>query len=141
MICSKDNKPCGQQGVCPECPLLQWKEAIIDECCVTEIGWDENNPRESLKKLIDWHVSVALDPRVSQAAQDLVNRGRRMGPLREVPPEIKAVLEEASKTRSQAAALPNGSVVFINYGDQPWEGEQPDECPHCHGSGLKEDNV
>lgn len=33
-----------------------------------ELGWNEADPRASLNKLIEWHIQVALDPRVSDRA-------------------------------------------------------------------------
>lgn len=56
-----------------------WMEAVIDACVCAHIGWNVNNPRETLNKLIDWETSVALDPRVSSAAQELINKGYAQG--------------------------------------------------------------
>lgn len=48
-----------------------WYSAVLDACTVAHIGWDENDPRKTIDALLDWHVQVALDPAVSQAARDL----------------------------------------------------------------------
>ena len=58
----------------------EWKEAVIEACVVACIGWDENDPRKSLKNLLDWEVSIALDPRVSAQAQALIDLGRLSPP-------------------------------------------------------------
>lgn len=54
---------------------MAWRGAIEDEGAVTEIGWT-NDAKESLQRLIDWHVRVALDPSVSSAARGLIQRGK-----------------------------------------------------------------
>lgn len=47
----------------------KWEQAIKDACTVAgELGWDENDPRGSIENLIQWHVDVALDPRISEIA-------------------------------------------------------------------------
>jgi len=55
--------------------LRNWRDAVEEECIVAEIGWTEN-AKESLSRLINWHVTVALDPQVSNAAKALIQRGR-----------------------------------------------------------------
>ena len=57
--------------------VQQWKEVVIDACVVNCIGWDENDPRKTLSDLIGWEVQIALDPKVSKEAQELVSRVRR----------------------------------------------------------------
>ena len=55
----------------------EWKQAIDDELVTIESTADSYpTAKEALKALIDWHVSVALDPRVSSDAQALVAQGR-----------------------------------------------------------------
>lgn len=46
-----------------------WRAAVTDACTIACIGWQEDDPRKSVNDLIDWHVAVALDPAVSEAAQ------------------------------------------------------------------------
>jgi hypothetical protein len=36
-----------------------------------------DDPRESIRRLIDWHCAVQIDPLVSSAAQELIERGKR----------------------------------------------------------------
>jgi len=52
----------------------KWKEAVIEECIVRHLSWDENDPRMTLRALINYEVQLALDPRVSKAAQDLIDQ-------------------------------------------------------------------
>lgn len=43
-----------------------WEEAVKDACTVAgEMGWKEDDPRGSLRALIDFHVQIATDPAVN----------------------------------------------------------------------------
>jgi hypothetical protein len=54
-----------------------WMEAVIDACTIAFIdAGKDSDPRQSISTLIDWHVGVALDPKVSEAAQDLIDSGK-----------------------------------------------------------------
>lgn len=57
-----------------------------------------------------------------------------------MPPELKAAIEEAAKTRAPGAVLPDGSAVFINYGHQPEDTEHLN-CTACGGSGHIDDQT
>ncbi|MCV5968462.1 hypothetical protein, partial [Lactococcus petauri] len=50
------------------------------------------DPRESINRLINWHVSVALDPCVSSDAQALIDRGKR-----EAQPEPVSAADELAQ--------------------------------------------
>ena len=54
-----------------------WKEAVIDELVMTFAvrNEHENNPRQAVKDAIEANVKIALDPQVSEAAQDLYDKG------------------------------------------------------------------
>ncbi|SDC70806.1 hypothetical protein SAMN05428966_102160 [Massilia sp. PDC64] len=65
---------------------------------------------------------------------------RALLPKRELPPELKAAIDEAAKTRAPGALLPDGSAVFINYGDQPEDTAHLD-CTACGGSGHIDDQT
>lgn len=57
-------------------PANPWKEAVLDQlanCCM-DAPLDES-PRSILRRVIRWHEEVALDPNVSEAAQDLIKQG------------------------------------------------------------------
>jgi hypothetical protein len=55
-----------------------WKEVIIEQAMVAGIyhEWMETDPRKALAALIAWEVSIALDPKVSSAAQALIDQGK-----------------------------------------------------------------
>jgi hypothetical protein len=52
-----------------------WRSAV-DQMLITIMQTASDDPRESINRLIDWHVSVAMDPLVSSDARALVQRGR-----------------------------------------------------------------
>lgn len=64
-------------------PIDQWKAAIDDELICCHIGTVDSFPgaKAALKNLIDWHMSVALDPTVSSDAQALIERGKSAAPV------------------------------------------------------------
>ena len=68
----------------------EWRTAIEDELICAHIGTADSfsDAQSALKSLIDWHVSVSLDPAVSSDAQALIDRGRAAQPAdAAVPPE------------------------------------------------------
>lgn len=61
----------------PTAKPSDWKQAIDDELVTLESTADSYpTAKDALKALIDWHVSVALDPQVSSEAQALIDKGR-----------------------------------------------------------------
>lgn len=78
---------------------------------------------------------IALARR-AQPRAELAERKPRV----KLDPEVMAALEEAAKTRSTVALLPDGEPVFINYGDQP-EDNADLCCTACGGSGHIEDQL
>jgi len=55
--------------------------------------------------------------------------------------DLLATIREAAKTRAEGAITQDGRAVFINYGDseqQMLDAAEMD-CPHCGGSGHKDD--
>jgi len=60
----------------------EWRTAIEDELICAHIGTADSfsDAQSALKSLIDWHVSVSLDPAVSSDAQALIDRGRAAQP-------------------------------------------------------------
>lgn len=55
-----------------------WQRAVEEELisCLIFQKKHEDDPNLALSDVIDWHVAVALDPRVSKDAQDLIDRGK-----------------------------------------------------------------
>ena len=59
--------------------LSIWRDEIIDICIINFLSMDwDANPRETIAKLIQWEIEMALDPRISAQAQDLINQGYAM---------------------------------------------------------------
>lgn len=58
----------------------EWREAVIDALVVNFIYAKEHddNPRKALNDLLAWEQTVALDPKVSSAAQALIDQGRAL---------------------------------------------------------------
>lgn len=50
----------------------EWREAVIDQCAIACLDGDFTDPRATLERLITWHVQMALDPKISEAAAALV---------------------------------------------------------------------
>jgi hypothetical protein len=63
-----------------------WKDVIIEALIVSCIyrNEHENDPRKALADLLAWEVAVALDPKVSKEARDL---------LHQTPPENLSLSE------------------------------------------------
>lgn len=54
----------------------EWREAVDYMLSVCHMVASDD-PRESIDRLINWHVKVALDPSVSSDAQALIERGEK----------------------------------------------------------------
>lgn len=54
-----------------------FREAVIDELVVCHIynRKHDNDPKLAIHDAISWNVNVALDPRVSESARDLLDQG------------------------------------------------------------------
>lgn len=56
--------------------LTKWQEAVIDELIVCGIfNKHHEDPRVAINDIINWNVSVAIDPLVSSDARNLITRG------------------------------------------------------------------
>jgi cysteinyl-tRNA synthetase len=55
-----------------------WQDAIIDAatCAFIDCADNEENPRAVLNHILAWHAQIAVDPRVSEPAQKLIQQGR-----------------------------------------------------------------
>jgi len=65
--------------------LRRWRDTVDDMLTVCH-AVASDDPRESIDRLINWHVQVALDPDVSSDAALLVERGRHEAKLRQGEP-------------------------------------------------------
>jgi hypothetical protein len=71
-----------------------WKEAVLNELIVAHVYTKEHesNPRKAIQDAISWNCAVALDPKVSSDAQELVEQGRQ-----ERKPLTEAQLRECAR--------------------------------------------
>ena len=68
-----------------------WRDAVDDELVSLHMVASDD-PRESIRRLIDWHCAVQIDPLVSSAAQELIERGKReVQPEQELGPQDPAL--------------------------------------------------
>lgn len=67
-----------------------WKDAVTDACTINCIGWDDNDPRKTLVKLLAWVEDVALDPTVSLRAAQLME-GEEPSALSPLEPTIRVL--------------------------------------------------
>lgn len=49
-----------------------WKEAVIDACVIDCIGWDEDDPRATIRNLIDYELRMYIDPRIGTVPEGWV---------------------------------------------------------------------
>lgn len=115
-----------------------WESDDVKICMQAEI--DELRAALSAKTAtICWHCNQPIHPLDDgHAARCASVKASSKKPLTELPPEIEAALDEAAKTGARCAELPNGSIMFINRGEQ-LEIDDDLNCPHCGGSGHKGD--
>ena len=59
-------------------PLDPWKDIVLEQLVVAGIfrREHEGSPRLAIDELVGYHIDVALDPAVSQQAEDLYEQGR-----------------------------------------------------------------
>jgi hypothetical protein len=80
-----------------------WRDAVDHELSTLHMVASDD-PRESIRRLIDWHCAVQIDPLVSSAAQELIERGKREAlaePVQE-PVDAEAALRFALAQRDWA---------------------------------------
>ena len=51
-----------------------YEKAVEELCVINFINWDHTKPMETLKKIIQVETSMALDPKISKEAVDLIQR-------------------------------------------------------------------
>jgi len=87
-----------------------WRDTVDDMLTVCHMVASDD-PRESIDRLINWHVSVALDPDVSSDAAALVARGAAQE-LEALRAERDAAVADAQRYRWLRARMP-GSAYRI----------------------------
>ena len=86
-----------------------WREAIDAQLVCLHLGTADsfNDANEALAALINWHVSVALDPEVSSDAQALIDRGRAVAePLTDE--QINAIWNKGDSPEHRSTLSPWG---------------------------------
>lgn len=92
-----------------------WYDAVTHECTVAgEMGWDENDARGSLNRLLQWTHDIAIDPKVSEDAAKLVAAAELRG-AKEYMKRRRAYDEQSERVKETEAALaaraePQGGV-------------------------------
>ena len=58
--------------------MNHWKDIVLEQLVVAGIfrREHEGSPRLAIDELVDYHIGVALDPKVSHQAEDLYDKGR-----------------------------------------------------------------
>jgi len=74
-----------------QAPKVQTCTRQAPHVFVSCIGWDENNPEKSLSDLVGWECTIALDPRVSEAAAKLLEKSAWNKVADVEPPSDRAV--------------------------------------------------
>jgi hypothetical protein len=86
-----------------------WRDAVDHELSTLHMVASDD-PRESIRRLIDWHCAVQIDPLVSSAAQELIERGRREA-LEQPEQEPVAHLWQHSETGRTRVVMPDQVVT------------------------------
>lgn len=82
-----------------------WRTALEDACTVAFMDWSDN-PRETINKLIQWHCQIALDPRVSSTAAEMIEQGVLAG-------KMEAIAERQAPDLSKMKnAIENAAVGY-----------------------------
>jgi len=80
-----------------------YRDAIDEALVVRHLGTAKGDPRKELNDILSWEVAVALDPRVSSAAQALIDQGS--APQAAMREALDAMIEALEKI---AYAPPGG---------------------------------
>lgn len=81
-----------------------WRDAVDHELSTLHMVASDD-PQESIRRLIDWHCAVQIDPLVSSAAQELIDRGKREA-LEQPEQEPVAVFDEQQGSPVLLASAP-----------------------------------
>jgi hypothetical protein len=77
--------------------LVDWHKAALEACMVRESCYEPSDPRKTLQNLLSWEAKAALDPAISEEAQELIERGKRM---------VAGATNDLAKTHPQTAGWP-----------------------------------
>jgi len=92
-----------------------WREALDNALICTHLGTADSflDAGAALNAVVNWHVEIALDPRVSAYAQALIDRGAA-APVPAVPPDTGQILYALDR---QIAALDAHALRLQAVGD------------------------
>lgn len=94
-----------------------WKNAVTDAMTVNHLDWTGMTPREAVAKLLEVETQMALDPSVSAAAKELVERGRANAALVSEPRKM-AIETGYSADPRESPDIPGFFVP--HYGVEPY---------------------
>lgn len=136
-----------------EAASKQWRDAVEDALICAHLGTADSFPdaKTALHRLICWEVDVALDPRVSERARDLVAASAAtVAELREALGALAFI--DMGKDEDENAPFTTQEVWETIYRDrvQDWfsfedfetarallaKHQQGEGCPSCHGLNL-----
>jgi hypothetical protein len=120
-----------------------WRDAVDDELVSLHMVASDD-PRESIRRLIDWHCAVQIDPLVSSAAQELIERGRREALEQPEQEPVATVAMDVSgahlswdgqylgqrpdmKIAMLLKDLPVGTLLYTHHPRRAWQGLTEEE--------------
>jgi len=53
---------------------MTYKQVIEELCVVNFLSWDHDDPMGTVMRLLEYEVQLALDPRISKQAVDLITQ-------------------------------------------------------------------
>jgi hypothetical protein len=89
----------------------EWKEALIEECMLSAITWYEDDPKKTLRNLIQWNVDVAEDPRVSGAVESILWIDKSI--LGRISNELNGTKEIVASLRRSEYALESDVQLYV----------------------------
>ncbi len=98
-----------------------WQRAVEEACIVSHIDFCPNDARATLANLINWEVQTALDPKVSEAAYNL---------LMTTPPDPPKFV---TGIRVPAEMLRDANFFEVRV---DWSGKEWKYCDMCHDAAC-----
>jgi hypothetical protein len=122
-----------------------WRDAVDHELSTLHMVASDD-PRESIRRLIDWHCAVQIDPLVSSAAQELIERGRREALEQPEQPEQQPMWRLSCGCPSQHGGIlaewpettreGDPAVAYGTVCERHWH-EYEARCPNCANLELQ----
>jgi hypothetical protein len=111
-----------------------WRDAVDHELSTLHMVASDD-PRESIRRLIDWHCAVQIDPLVSSAAQELIERGKREA--------LEPVQEPVAWLESPYGSIRMNTTMRFQFPPQSLKWKIPlyTHPPRREWRGLKEEEI